>query len=127
MVDGIKLTKNNKSIDFIFEVVRREDDWENKLTERMRLYKDFYENFVTMDSGFSIMPQLIIMCEDDRHMAETFKTIITNGVDIPKIKIYFSTDLRQNDEELNKSLVEFKIDDTTGKYKMENIELKILS
>ena len=29
----IKLTKNSKSIDFIFEVIRREDDWESKLQE----------------------------------------------------------------------------------------------
>lgn len=43
---GIKLTKNNKSINLIFEIVRREEDEEKKLVERMRLYIDFYESFV---------------------------------------------------------------------------------
>lgn len=39
---SVKLTKNNKSISFLFEVIRREDDWKNKLVEKMRLYQDFY-------------------------------------------------------------------------------------
>ena len=43
---SVKLTKNNKSISFLFEVVRREEDWKNKLVEKMRLYQDFYDNFV---------------------------------------------------------------------------------
>ena len=90
---SVKLTKNNKSIEFLFEVIRREEDWEKKLVERMRLYNDFYDNFVPGDSGFSSMPQLILICEDDKHMAETFKAIVMNKVEISKIKLYFSTDL----------------------------------
>ena len=122
----VRLTKNNKSIEFIFEVVRREEDWQKKLVDKMRLYKDFYENYQLMDSGFKSIPQLIIICEDEKHMAETFKTIIINQMEISKIKLYFSTDLRQNEETLEKTLVEFKIDETTGKYKMENVEIKLL-
>ena len=121
---SVKLTKNKKSIEFVFEVIRREQDWQNKLVEKMRLYKDFYENFLTGDSGFSNMPQLILVCEDERHMAETFKEIVTNGVEIPQIKLYFTTDLRQNEETLENTLVEFKLVD--GKYKKENVELKLL-
>lgn len=121
---SVKLTKNKKSIEFLFEVIRREDDWKKKLIEKMRLYKDFYENFVTGDSGFSNIPQLILVCEDDRHMAETFKEIVLNKVEIPKIKLYFTTDLRQNEETLESTLVEFKLVD--GKYKKEDVELKLL-
>ena len=121
---SVKLTKNKKSIQFVFEVIRREVDWEKKLIEKMRLYKDFYENFVPGDSGFLGMPQLIIVCEDERHMAETFKEIVTNRVEIPQIKLYFTTDLRQNEETLENTLVEFKL--LNGKYKMENLELKLL-
>ena len=40
--------------------------------------------------------------------------------------MYFTTDLRQNSETLEKSLVEFKIDEATGKYKKEEIDLKLL-
>lgn len=123
---GIRLTKNEKSIDFIFEVIRREDDWKKKLIDKMKLYLDFYENFQSMDSGYKSIPQLIIVCEDDKHMAETFKEIIINKIEIPRIKLYFTTDLRQNEETLNKTLVEFKIDEETRKYKMVEIEVKLL-
>ncbi len=123
---GIKLTKNNKSIDFIFEVIRREEDWENKLIERMKLYIDFYESFVTFDSGFEIKPQLILDAEDTKHMVEILKVIVTHKLEIPNLKLLFTTDLRQNEDSLAKSLVEFTIDKATGKYKMEEVELKIL-
>ena len=64
----------------------------------------------------------IFMC--GRIMAETFKEIITNQVEIPQIKFLFTTDLRQNEETLANTLVEFKLVD--GKYKMENVELKLI-
>lgn len=121
---SVKLTKNSKSIQFIFEVIRREEEWKKKLTDKMRLYKDFYDNYVTGDSGFSGIPQLIIVCEDEKHMAEVFKEIVTNQLEISKIKLYFTTDLRQNEETLENTLVEFKLID--GKYKMVNVELKLL-
>ena len=121
---AIKLTKNNKSIQFLFEVIRREPDWQKKFVDKAKLYKDFYENFVPGDSGFSSLPQLIFVCEDEKHMAETFKEIVKNQIEIPHIKLYFTTDLRQNKETLEDTLVEFKLVD--GKYKMENVELKLL-
>ena len=119
-----KLVKSNKSIQFVFEVVRREKEWQKKLIEKMNLYKDFYENFVQGDSGFAGLPQLILVCEDEKHMAECFKEIVTNKVEIPQIKLLFTTDLRQNKETLDETLVEFKLVD--GKYKMGNVELKLL-
>ncbi len=122
---SIKLTKNKKSICFLFESVRREEDWEKKLVEKMRLYKDFYDNFVPGDSGFNTIPQLIFICEDERHTAETFKTIVTNQVEIDKINLYFTTDLRQNKESLKDTLLEFKLDEN-NKYKVINVELKLL-
>ena len=121
---SVKLTKNSKSIQFLFEVFRRELDWQKKLVEKMNLYKDFYENFQPGDSEFACLPQLILVCEDEKHMAECFKEIVTNKVEIPQIKLLFTTDLRQNKETLDETLVEFKLVD--GKYKMENVELKLL-
>lgn len=123
---SVKLTKNNKSIIFLFEVIRREEEWEKKLVDKMRLYQDFYANFVQGDSGFTAMPQLIFVCEDEKNMVETFKTIVTNNLEIPQIKLYFTTDLRQNNETLAKTLVEFKLDEETNKYKVEDVELKLL-
>ena len=123
---SVKLTKNNKSISFLFEVIRREDDWKNKLVEKMRLYQDFYDNFIPGDSGFSIIPQLIFICEDEKHTAEAFKLIVTKGLEISKIKLYFTTDLRQNKESLEDTLIEFKLDEATNKYKVADVELRIL-
>ena len=121
----VKLTKNGKSIQFVFEVVRREDEWKKNLIERMRLYKDFYDNFIPMDSGFKTIPQLILICEDENHIKETFYEIVKNDIQISKIKLLFTTDLRQNKDTLQDTLVEFKIDEN-NKYKMENIDLKLL-
>ena len=123
---AIKLKKNSKAITFLFEVVRREEDWEKKLVDKMRMYKDFYDNFVPMDCGFDTLPQLIIVCEDERHAAECFKTIVTNKVEIDKIKLYFTTDLRQIQDNLSSTLLEFKLDENTNKYKVEDVELKLL-
>lgn len=123
---GIKLSKNGKSIDFIFEVIRREKDWEKKLIDRMKLYIDFYESFVTFDSGFEIKPQLVLVAEDNKHLVEILKAIVTNKLEVPNLKLLFTTDLRQNSETLTTSLVEFKIDETTGKYKVEEVDLKLL-
>ena len=123
---SVKLSKNNKSITFLFEVIRREPDWQKKLADKMSMYKEFYENFVQGDSGFSSLPQLILVCEDDKHTAESFKEIVKNKLEIPQIKLYFTTDLRQNSETLENTLIEFRIDETTKKYKMFNVEVKIL-
>ena len=93
----------------------------------MRLYQDFYDNFVPGDSGFSIMPQLIIVCEDEKHAAEAFKIIVTKKLEINKIRLYFTTDLRQNKETLEDTLIEFRLDEETNKYKVVNVELKLLA
>ncbi len=124
---GVRLTKSNKSIDFIFEAVRRESDWQKKLVDKMNFYKDFYDNFVPMDSGYQNLPQLILVCEDDKHMAETFKEIVMNRIQFSNVNIYYTTDLKQVEDSLEKSLTEFKLDKETNKYKANVVELKILS
>ena len=124
---SVKLSKNGKSIEFLFEVIRREEDWTKRLEERMRLYKDFYENFVPGDCHYERAPQLIFLCEDDKHMVETFKEIVKNKLEIPKLQLFFTTDLKQNEPSLKKSLYTFRLDEETKKYKMENIEIKLLN
>ena len=122
----VKISKAGKSLSLIFECVRREDDWQTKFVERMRLYKDFLENFVQFDSGYEARPQLILVCEDEKHMVETFKEIIKNDLDLGKIKVYFTTDLKQNAGSLEKSLTEFTKSESTGKFVAKNVEFKIL-
>lgn len=123
----VTLTKSGKSIQFLFEVVRRENDWQKKVVDKMKFYQDFYDNFVPLDSGFKSLPQLIIVCEDDRHMAEVFKELVTNSIEFSKINLYYTTDLKQNSESLESTLTEFKLDPKTNKYKAQNVELKLLN
>ena len=123
----VKLTKSGKSINFLFEVIRREPEWKKKIVDKMKFYQDFYNNFIPMDSGFKSLPQLILVCEDERHMAEVFREIITNNIKFDKIKLYYTTDLRQNDESLEGSLTEFMLYEKTNKYKAQNIDLKLLN
>ena len=123
---SVKLTKASKSIEFIFEIIRREQDWQKKLADKINMYKDFYQNFVPGDSGYNMMPQLIFVCEDEKNMVEVFKEIVTKRLEIPEIKFYFTTDLRQVSESLNGTLTSFVLDETKNKYKAETINLKLL-
>ena len=123
----VKLQRDKKELDFLFEVVRREEDWQNKLVDKMRLYQDFYDNFVPMDGGFTQKPLIIFVCEDDKHMAETFKTIVMNKVEIKDMPLYFTTDLKQISEKLGKTLVKFVLDKQTKKYKIENPDIAMLN
>ena len=123
---GVKLSKAGKSADLLFEAVRREEDWEKKLIDRMKLLKDFYENFVQFDSGYETKPVLVLLCEDDKHTVEAFKVIVQNKLEIANTKIYFTTDLKQNNISLEKSLTEFVLDNETGKYKIQELDLRVL-
>ena len=123
----VLLEKDGRQINFLFEVIRREEDWGQKLTDKMKFYNDFYSNYVPGDSGFNSMPQLIFICEDDKHIVETFKTIVVNKLENPRLNFYYTTDLKQNEESLTKSLVTFKLDDQTHKYKLINQEVKLLA
>lgn len=123
---GIKITKDGKSISFIFEVIRRNDNWKEKFKERMKLFKDFYENFVQFDSGYQTKPQLIFVCEDDKHSAEILKEILTNNLKIEGIKTCFTTDLKQNEANLSKTWFEYITDKETGKIKLSKLDIKVL-
>ncbi len=120
----VSLTYNKRDFDFAYEVIRREENWTSELLTRIDLWKDFFDNFVIGDSGFTQLPQLVFICEDDKHMAEVFKTLVINKVQIDKIRFYYTTDTKQNEDSLENSLYEFVEED--GKYKIKNINTKIL-
>ena len=61
------------------------------------------------------------------HTVEVFKEIVTKNSFSDKYKIYYTTDLKQNEPSLSKSLIEFVMDPATGRYKALNVDLKILS
>lgn len=69
---------------------------------------------------------LVLLCEDDKHTIEAFKVIVSNKLEISNTKIYFTTDLKQNNTSLATTLTEFVLDEETGKYKIQELNLKIL-
>ena len=121
---NVKFEIGGKYVDFVYEIIRRNENWKQELADRMRQWKDFYDNFAPGDSGYGSIPQLIFVCEDDIHMAEVFKELLINQLSINKMRFYFTTDLEQNKDKLDKSLYEFVEEE--GKYKKKNIEAKIL-
>ena len=123
---GVTLVKNDIKIDFIFEVVRRNVGWEEKFMEKMKLYEEFYNNYQAKDCGFDKRPQLVIIGEDDEHIIELFKNVKRINAELKGIELYFSTDLRQLEPEMNKTLISFKQDPDTGRYRMELAEIPLL-
>ena len=50
-----------------------------------------------------------------------------NQLEIEKINLYFITDLKQNSDTLENTLVTIKLDENTNKYQMNTAEIKLLS
>lgn len=122
----VKLDAGGHDIDFVFEVVRRQEDWQDMLSEKLQLYTDFYENFSRNDAGFYAPPQLVIVGEDVAHNAEIFKIIKRNGFALKDEEIYFTTDLEQLENDLTKTISVFEYDKDTNKYKLVEKELDLL-
>ena len=64
---------------------------------------------------------------DEKHIAEAFKHIVINKLEIDKINLYFTTDLKQNSDTLEDTLVSIKLDPDTQKYQMVTEKIKLLS
>jgi len=122
----IKLSMAGKSLYLTLECVRREEGWEDRFRDRMKVYVDFYEHFVPMDSGYETKPEIILVCEDEKHMVECLREIVKNKIKIDGQKIYYTTDLRQNADTLDNSLTKFQKNATTGKFEVKNVKFKIL-
>lgn len=123
----VTLNKGGKNTDLLFEAVRREPGWEEKLITKMQLYSEFYEYYNVRDSGFDNPPQLVILGEDDSHLVEIFKLIVKNKIGFKDCNPLYTTDLRQLDETLEKSLISFNYSEEKRKYIMEIFESDLLA
>ncbi len=123
----VTLSKDGKNTDLLFEAVRREPGWEEKLITKMQLYSEFYEYYNVRDSGFDNPPQLVILGEDDSHLVEIFKLIVKNKIVFKDCNPLYTTDLRQLDETLEKSLISFNYSEEKRKYIMEIFESDLLA
>ena len=122
----VTLKNGEEDVNFVFEVVRRNDDWQNMFAEKVQLYSDFYENFAKNDIGFAEKPQLVFVGEDLQHLADMFRIIKKVGMVVPDEEMYFTTELRNLEETLESSISVFELDADTKKYKVVNKELEIL-
>jgi len=123
---SVTLIKNDIKVDFVFEVVRKNPGWEEKFMEKIKLYEEFYDNYQAKDCGFDKKPQLVIIGEDDEHLIEIFKAVKKIKAELKGIEIYYSTDLRQLEKDVDKTLIGFKQDPETGRYKMEMLQIPLL-
>lgn len=122
----ITLKNGADDVNFVFEVVRRNEDWQNMFAEKIQLYSDFYENFSRNDAGFYDKPQLVIVGEDIQHIAEIFRIIKKVSVSLRDEDLYFTTELKHLDETLEKSINVFELEADSRKYKLMTKELEIL-
>ena len=123
----VNLSKDGRTTNFLFEAVRREPGWEEKLITKAQLYSEFYEYYNMRDSGFDGVPQLIFLGEDDTHLVEIFKLLVKNGIIFKDCTPLYTTDLRQLDETLEKSLISFSFNEAKGKYVMEIFQSDLLA
>ena len=122
----VTLKDDNKEENFIFEVVRRNDDWQNMFAEKVQLYSDFYENFTKNDAGFAEKPQLVFVGEALQHLAEMFRIIKKVGMVLDDSEMYFTTELRHLEENLENSISVFELEEGNKKYRVVNKPLDIL-
>ncbi len=120
------LVKNDTKVDIIFEVVRRNPGWEEKFMEKIKLYENFYKNFQAKDCGFDKKPQLIIIGEDDNHLIEIFKNLMRVQANFEGMEVFYTTDLRQLEDNLETSLIAFRLNEETGRYGKEIIQTPFL-
>ncbi len=122
----VTLKDGTEDVNFIFEVVRRNEDWKNMFAEKVQLYSDFYENFSRNDAGFYDKPQLVIVGEDIQHIAEIFRIIKKVGMYLKDEEMYFTTELKHLDETLENSINIFELEKDSKKYKLVIKNLPIL-
>ncbi len=122
----VTLKNSSEEENFIFEVVRRNDDWKNMFAEKVQLYSDFFENFTKNDAGFYTPPRVIFVGEDIQHTAEMFRIIKKVSTYLKDEDLYFTTELKHLDEDLTKSISVFELDPDTKKYKAVIKEMDIL-
>ncbi|MEG1008642.1 MAG: hypothetical protein RSE41_03850 [Clostridia bacterium] len=120
------LKQDKKEFNYIFEVVRRNEDWQNMFATKVQLYSDFYENFSKGDSNFSEVPRLVFVGEDVNHLAEMFRIIKQISTFLKDEDMYFTVDLKQLEDSIEESISIFEQDKVSKKYKLIPLKLEIL-
>ncbi|MEG0072919.1 MAG: hypothetical protein RR922_00895 [Clostridia bacterium] len=122
----VKLLDGANEKNYIFEIVRRNSEWKEEFAKKLQLYGDFYESFQKNDGGFAEAPQLVFVGEDIEHVAEMFRVIKRVAFPLTDEKMYFTTDLRQLENSLERTISLFEFDKENQRYKVNTIDLPIL-
>ena len=122
----VTLKNGSEDVNYVFEVVRRNEDWQNMFAEKVQLYSDFYENFAKNDAGFYEKPQLVFVGEDIQHIAEMFRIIKKVSSTLKDNEMYFTTELKHLEPSLGNTISVFELDEESKKYKVVTKQLDIL-
>lgn len=119
----VVLGTEKRKVNILLESIRREEGWQEYFAKRIQIYNKYLNEFKPVDNKIQTKPFLLVICEDKKHMAEAYKVMALNNL-ITDNKIYFTYDLKQNEESLKNSWYEFvEID---GKIKIQNLEIEVL-
>ena len=122
----IKLNDGKTEQELVFEVIRRNDEWEEKLIEKLGLYSEFYNFFIAKDCGFEKAPQLVIVAEDNDHIGEIFKIIKKAAIPLKDSEMFFTTELKHLADTLEASLIEFEYNKESNTYKGVTVKSSLL-
>lgn len=118
----LTIQNEENDVQLIVESVRRSEQWEYKLNTKLQVLNDWILKYAESDIENNLLctyPLIILLCEDDLHMQEVSKVI-----NLPRENILFTTDVRQMNEALSKSLI--KISNIEGKNCMIECEALFL-
>lgn len=105
---SITLNVNEEKEVLFFEVFRSYEGYKETVVQRLSLYQQFY-NYFTPINNINKLPQLIIVGEDDKHLFEIFKVIVSKHIEFKNVKPLFTSDLRVLEENLRNSIIDFNI------------------
>lgn len=107
---------------FVFVVTRSYDGFMEKTVNDLAAYCEFVENFSPTPDMLE-PPQLIIVGEDDKHLFEVFKQVLTHKLQAADREFLYTSDLRVICGELNRSLIKFTLIKENEKIKPKIVEL----
>lgn len=96
-------TENN---DYIYEVIRRKENWKKYIHDKVERYEKIFENLEMTTPEFYRMPKLVI-CGEDREQNLEIANILKN-VECINLKILYTEDRLNLPENFKDSLYEIK-------------------
>ena len=96
-------TANN---DYIYEVIRRKENWKKYIHDKVERYERIFENLEMTTPEFYRMPKLVI-CGEDREQNLEIANLLKN-VECINLKILYTEDRLNLPENFKDSLYEIK-------------------